>query len=46
MIKGFNSSSRGAGYMYGEDVVVHFLALNSLLHILRAHQLCMEGYQV
>ena len=42
---GFNQSSRGAGYMYGEDVVAHFLTLNGLLHILRAHQLCMDGYQ-
>ena len=43
---GFNPSSRGAGYMFGEDIVAHFLNLNGLFHILRAHQLCMEGFQV
>eukprot|EP00286_Rhodomonas_abbreviata_P012381 CAMPEP_0181339840 /NCGR_PEP_ID=MMETSP1101-20121128/29502_1 /TAXON_ID=46948 /ORGANISM="Rhodomonas abbreviata, Strain Caron Lab Isolate" /LENGTH=552 /DNA_ID=CAMNT_0023450899 /DNA_START=208 /DNA_END=1865 /DNA_ORIENTATION=+ len=43
---GFNPSSRGAGYTFGHDVVARFLRVNSLLHVLRAHQLCMEGYQV
>jgi len=43
---GFNASTRGAGYMYGEDIVQRFLEANGLVHVLRAHQLCMEGYQV
>jgi len=43
---GFNPSSRGAGYTFGSDVVARFLHANELLHVLRAHQLCMEGYQV
>mmetsp|Transcript_8175 Transcript_8175/g.19342 ORF Transcript_8175/g.19342 Transcript_8175/m.19342 type:complete len:312 (+) Transcript_8175:213-1148(+) len=43
---GFNPSSRGAGYTFGSDVVGRFLRINALLHVLRAHQLCMEGYQV
>ncbi len=43
---GFVASSRGAGYTFGSDVVQSFLKENGLQHILRAHQLCMEGFQV
>ena len=43
---GFIASSRGAGYTFGSDVVHSFLKENGLQHILRAHQLCMEGFQV
>ena len=43
---GFVASSRGAGYTFGGDVVQSFLKENGLQHILRAHQLCMEGFQV
>ncbi|RQM28959.1 hypothetical protein B5M09_002312 [Aphanomyces astaci] len=43
---GFHLSPRGAGYMFGGDIVEKFLHLNDLQHISRAHQLCMEGYQV
>ncbi|KAG9412927.1 putative serine/threonine protein phosphatase [Aphanomyces cochlioides] len=43
---GFHMSPRGAGYMFGGDIVEKFLHLNHLEHISRAHQLCMEGYQV
>jgi serine/threonine-protein phosphatase PPG1 len=43
---GFYLSSRNAGYTFGADVVDMFLRTNNLDHILRAHQLCMEGYQV
>jgi len=35
-----------AGYTFGADVVEAFLRTNKLQHILRAHQLCMDGYQV
>ncbi|KAK9767801.1 putative serine/threonine protein phosphatase [Basidiobolus ranarum] len=42
----FSLSPRGAGYTFGADVVKRFLHLNDMTHILRAHQLCMEGYQV
>ena len=42
----FAISPRGAGYTFGASVVRHFLASNQLEHILRAHQLCMEGYNV
>ncbi|KDO33059.1 hypothetical protein SPRG_01874 [Saprolegnia parasitica CBS 223.65] len=43
---GFHLSPRGAGYMFGADIVEKFLHINDLQHISRAHQLCMEGYQV
>lgn len=42
----FSLSPRGAGYTFGAQVVKKFLAVNSMSHILRAHQLCQEGYQV
>lgn len=32
--------------MFGIDVVKKFLEVNDMKHILRAHQLCQEGYQV
>jgi len=44
--EGFNTSQRGAGYTFGGNVVTKFLRTNNLKHILRAHQLCMDGYQV
>jgi len=43
---GFTISARGAGYMFGEDVFDRFMRLNKVTHFLRAHQLCMEGYQL
>lgn len=43
---GFSLSPRGAGYTFGVDVVKKFLSMNSMDKILRAHQLCNEGYQV
>jgi serine/threonine-protein phosphatase PPG1 len=44
--EGFRASQRGAGYSFGEDVVRNFLRANSVTHIVRAHQLCTDGYQV
>lgn len=44
--EGFHVSPRGAGYIFGHDIVEHFLHTNKLKHISRAHQLCMEGYQI
>jgi hypothetical protein len=40
----FAISPRGAGYTFGAGVVHKFLQMNGLMHVLRAHQLCMEGY--
>lgn len=42
----FSLSPRGAGYTFGIDVVKKFLEMNSMDKILRAHQLCNDGYQV
>lgn len=42
----FSLSPRGAGYTFGAQVVRKFLEVNSMSHILRAHQLCQEGFQV
>lgn len=42
----FSISPRGAGYTFGIDIVQKFLEINNMEHILRAHQLCHEGYQV
>ncbi|PKS09284.1 hypothetical protein jhhlp_003898, partial [Lomentospora prolificans] len=42
----FSLSPRGAGYTFGAQVVKKFLTVNNMTHILRAHQLCQEGYQV
>lgn len=39
-------SLRGAGYTFGSGVVRKFLEINNMNHILRAHQLCMEGFSV
>ncbi|KAL1920138.1 uncharacterized protein VTP21DRAFT_1284 [Calcarisporiella thermophila] len=41
----FQFSPRGAGFTFGGMVVKKFLQTNNIQHILRAHQLCMEGYQ-
>ena len=42
----FSLSPRGAGYTFGAQVVKKFLEVNGMSHILRAHQLCQEGYQI
>ncbi|KAF5096829.1 hypothetical protein DV451_004069 [Geotrichum candidum] len=42
----FSLSPRGAGYTFGIDIVKKFLDRNQMTHILRAHQLCQEGYDV
>lgn len=39
---GWNASSRGAGYTFGEDVSIKFNKENGLSLITRAHQLAME----
>lgn len=42
----FAISPRGAGYTFGSSIVKKFLEINGMNHVLRAHQLCMEGYSV
>lgn len=44
-IEGWGSSPRGAGYLFGSEVVKQFNSTNSLQLIARAHQLVMEGYK-
>lgn len=44
-IDGWKASPRGAGYLFGKDVVEKFLLVNDLSLIARAHQLVMEGYK-
>jgi serine/threonine-protein phosphatase 4 catalytic subunit len=45
-IKGWTLSHRGAGYLFGKDVFEEFLQKNDLTHVVRAHQLVMEGYKL
>uniref|UniRef100_A0A0G4FV29 Serine/threonine-protein phosphatase n=1 Tax=Chromera velia CCMP2878 TaxID=1169474 RepID=A0A0G4FV29_9ALVE len=42
---GWGVSPRGAGYLFGKDVVAEFNHSNSINLIARAHQLVMEGYK-
>ncbi|XP_075541015.1 protein phosphatase 19C isoform X1 [Dermacentor variabilis] len=43
--QGWGVSPRGAGYLFGSDVVSQFNATNHIDMICRAHQLVMEGYK-
>jgi len=43
--QGWGVSPRGAGYLFGSDVVQHFNTSNDIEMICRAHQLVMEGYK-
>ena len=44
-IEGWGLSPRGAGYLFGADVVAKFNEINHIDLIARAHQLVMEGYK-
>jgi serine/threonine-protein phosphatase 4 catalytic subunit len=44
-IEGWNMSPRGAGFLFGGDIVKQFNHTNNLKLIARAHQLVMEGYK-
>ena len=42
---GWGISPRGAGYIFGEDIVNTFCHSNNIMQICRSHQLVMNGYQ-
>jgi serine/threonine-protein phosphatase 4 catalytic subunit len=44
-IKDWQISPRGAGFMFGFNIVKKFNHINNLDFIVRAHQLIMEGYK-
>lgn len=44
-VQGWAVSPRGAGYLFGGDVVNQFNEYNQLEMVSRAHQLVMEGYK-
>ncbi|KAK1268208.1 Serine/threonine-protein phosphatase PP-X isozyme 2 [Acorus gramineus] len=44
-IDGWGLSPRGAGYLFGGNVVTIFNHTNNIDYICRAHQLVMEGYK-
>lgn len=45
VMEGWGISPRGAGYLFGGDVVAQFNEVNQLELICRSHQLVMEGYK-
>jgi diadenosine tetraphosphatase ApaH/serine/threonine PP2A family protein phosphatase len=45
-VTGWGISPRGAGYLFGGDVVQQFNSINNLSLIARAHQLVMEGHKM
>lgn len=44
-LEGWGLSPRGAGYLFGGDIVKQFNQTNGIDIIARAHQLVMEGYK-
>jgi len=43
--EGYNPSPRGMGFTFGQDAVQKFFKTNNLEHLVRGHQLSMDGYQ-
>jgi serine/threonine-protein phosphatase 4 catalytic subunit len=44
-VKSWTYSSRGAGWLFGEEIVEKFCRDNGIDMVARAHQLVMEGYK-
>jgi|EP00769_Ergobibamus_cyprinoides_P000881 serine/threonine-protein phosphatase PPG1 len=42
----FDRSARGIGHIFGHEALHHFLAVNGLRHVVRAHQMCVDGYSL
>jgi len=42
---GFRRSTRGCGYLFGDDISEQFCNINNLDFVVRAHQLTMQGYE-
>ena len=45
VITGWAASPRGAGFLFGHDIVDQFIHVNGIECVVRAHQLVMEGYK-
>lgn len=45
-ISGWSTSPRGAGFLFGGNIVKDFNHVNGMHLIVRAHQLVMEGYKL
>ena len=45
-ISDWESNPRGAGVIFGSQLVDKFLKTNNITFIVRAHQLIMEGYRM
>ncbi len=45
-VTGWAMSPRGAGYLFGEEIVSKFNHMNKISLIARAHQLVMEGFKL
>lgn len=45
-IFGLHPSPRNIGVLFGPDVAAEFLEANQLQLVVRAHELCMEGYSI
>ncbi|KAG2381337.1 hypothetical protein C9374_006326 [Naegleria lovaniensis] len=42
----FGINTRGAGFNFSQKITNEFMSYNKIDHIVRSHQLCMDGYQV
>jgi serine/threonine-protein phosphatase 4 catalytic subunit len=45
-MKGWGMSPRGAGWLFGSDVLQNFTHVNKIQMVARAHQLILEGYKL
>ena len=40
------NTKRGTAYFYSEEAVRRFLELNGLSHVIRAHEVCAQGFEI